>query len=130
MMKDELREVRYFSCFRGDDVMAPGNRSLFWEDRLNHHAKQFIGSQAEFVAGDAKDARIAGAEHFDPRAASNTELFQAVDVVWLTEDAKDRSRLPGTKFLQEDSVSNHGLSLEVKVNAYFFRGGFESQSSY
>jgi hypothetical protein len=76
-------------------------------DRLDEDMHEIIGPQAKFVAGDAEDARRAGAEHLDPRAAANAEFLQAMNVVGAAEDAKNRRRLSGGQALQGNSVCDH-----------------------
>jgi hypothetical protein len=74
-------------CF----VLGPQFRS----DRFDQHINQFIGPQAEFVAGDSQNAGCPGAEHFNPRARANTELLQSMNVVGIAKNTKDGSRMSG-----------------------------------
>ncbi len=81
--------------------------------RLHQDAKQLIRSQTEFIAADPENAGITGPKHLDPGARTDAELFQTMNVVRLTKDAQDGSRLAGGQILEENGVGDHGGGYEM-----------------
>jgi hypothetical protein len=107
MLNDEQRPLA--ACDAPASASNFAARPQHNGDRLDQHAEQIVRAEAKLIAGDAEDARIAGAEHFDPRAAADAELFEPMHVVGPAEDAKDRRRLPGEQILQGNGVGDHDI---------------------
>ena len=57
------------------------------------------------MAGQPKDARIAGPKHLDFRAAAQSELFKLVDVVRVAEHGGNTAAVAYGKPFQGDSLS-------------------------
>lgn len=82
----------------------------FRGDRFDQYIQKIIGPEAKFIAGDSQNARSAGAEHFNPRSATNAELLQTMNVVRIATYTKNGSRMSDGKMLQRDHVGNHDVN--------------------
>jgi hypothetical protein len=68
-------------------------------DRLHQNTHQLLGPQADFVSRQPEDAGIAGAEHLDPDARPQSELFQTMNVFPPAQQPADATGLPGGQVL-------------------------------
>jgi hypothetical protein len=78
-------------------------------DRLDQHVELGVGPQTDLDPRQADDAGISPAEHLDLDAVSQSELFQAVDVVGVSEDAMDACRLAGGQIAQGNQLVHEVL---------------------
>ena len=58
--------------------------------------------QADLVAGQSQNARIAGAEHLHRGSAAKAEFFEPLDVLAAADDPADDGGLPRQEPSQED----------------------------
>jgi hypothetical protein len=67
--------------------------------------QQLIGAEANFVAGQPKDARIPRSKHLDLGPTAQPELFELVNMIGIAEDSGDAGEIAGRQEFQGDRSS-------------------------
>jgi hypothetical protein len=66
-----------------------------------------VGPQANFIAGQTDDARIARPEHLDAHPAAQSNFFQPMYVVRISSDTTNKGGLSGGQLVQGNGFFNH-----------------------
>lgn len=72
---------------------------------LHIDAQHSICPKADLVPRQADDTGVAGTKHFDVRATSQPQFFQPVDMVHISHNSADTTRLTRSQTIQEDTIS-------------------------
>jgi hypothetical protein len=85
------------------------NHALIAEGIQDHGDREsVVGPKTNFVPGHAYDAGISRAKHLNAGSAAKAKLFQTMDVVGRSLDARNPCRLAGSQLLQGNGAVMHG----------------------